>query len=52
MQRNSYLQEELGSQSFRSRELRERKRFYSRVLYLVLFDTSLESESITVYSKF
>jgi hypothetical protein len=28
----------------------ERKRLYSRVLYLVLFDTSLESE--TLYSKF
>jgi hypothetical protein len=30
----------------------ERKRPYSRVLYLVLFDTSLESESVTLYSKF
>jgi hypothetical protein len=30
----------------------ERKRLYSRVLYLVLFDTSLESESVTLYSKF
>jgi hypothetical protein len=27
----------------------ERKRSYSRVLYLVLLDTSLESESVTVY---
>jgi hypothetical protein len=27
---------------------RERKRPYSRVLYLVLFDTALESESVTV----
>jgi hypothetical protein len=30
----------------------ERKRPYSRVLYLVLFDTSLESESVSLYSKF
>jgi hypothetical protein len=33
----------------------ERKRPYSRVLYLVLFDTwdtSLESQSVTLYSKF
>jgi hypothetical protein len=30
----------------------ERKRPYSRVLYIVLFDTSLESESATLYSKF
>jgi hypothetical protein len=30
----------------------ERKRLYSRVPYLVLFDTSLENESVTLYSKF
>jgi hypothetical protein len=30
----------------------ERKRPYSRVLYLVLFDTSVESESVTLYPKF
>jgi hypothetical protein len=30
----------------------ERKRPYSRVLYSVLFETSVESESITLYSKF
>jgi hypothetical protein len=30
----------------------ERKRFYSWVVYLVLFDTSLESESVILYSKF
>jgi hypothetical protein len=30
----------------------ERKRPYSRVLYVVLLDTSLESESVTLYSKF
>jgi hypothetical protein len=31
----------------------ERKRpSYSQVLYLVLFDTSLEIESVTLYSKF
>jgi hypothetical protein len=30
----------------------ERKRLYSRVSYFVLFDTSLESESVTLYSKF
>jgi hypothetical protein len=30
----------------------ERKPPYSRVLYLGLFDTSLESESVTLYSKF
>jgi hypothetical protein len=49
---NSYLQYERGRQSFRPRESRcnssERKRRYSRVLYLVLFDTSLESESVTL----
>jgi hypothetical protein len=30
----------------------KRKRPYSRVVYLVLFDTSFESESVTLYSKF
>jgi hypothetical protein len=30
----------------------ERKRPYSQVLYLVLFDTSLESASVTLYSNF
>jgi hypothetical protein len=30
----------------------ERKRPYSRMLYLFFFDTSLESESVTLYSKF
>jgi hypothetical protein len=33
----------------------EQKRPYSRVLYLILFDTrhnSLENESVTLYSKF
>jgi hypothetical protein len=29
----------------------ERKRPYSRVLYLVLFDTFLKSESVTLYSR-
>jgi hypothetical protein len=33
-------------------DARERKLPYSGVLYLVLFDTSLESESVTLYSKF
>jgi hypothetical protein len=50
---NSYLQQERGRQSFRSRELREcnsseRKRPYSRVLYLVLFDTS---EKVSLQNK-
>jgi hypothetical protein len=30
----------------------ERKRPYSRLLYLVLFDISVESDSVTLYSKF
>jgi hypothetical protein len=40
--------------SFRSRELRarpsEQKRPYSRLLYLVLFDTSLEIECVTLFT--
>jgi hypothetical protein len=58
---NEICMYERGRQSFRSRELRfvhkaelsrrcnssERKRPYSRVLYLVLLDTFFESESVT-----
>jgi hypothetical protein len=32
--------------------LSERKRHYSRMLYLVLYDISVESDSVTLYSKF
>jgi hypothetical protein len=56
---NSYLQQDREKENFRSRDVSvrrrnssERKQPYSRVLYLVLFDTSLQSQSVTLYSKF